>query len=79
MKDRLANTTASVIFVMITAVLVAFVGLVTPVFARIFTDQILSGHNMHWLEMLLVAMLFTAIFRMIVGFLNEIYLYRITQ
>ena len=77
MKDRLANTTASVIFVMITAALVAFVGLVTPVFARIFTDQILPGHNMHWLEMLLVAMLFTAIFRMIVGFLNEIYLYRI--
>ena len=32
---------------------------------------------MHWLEMLLVAMIFTAIFRMIVGFLNEIYLYRI--
>ena len=32
---------------------------------------------MRWLEMLLVAMLFTAIFRMIVGFLNEIYLYRI--
>ena len=69
LKDRLANTTASVIFVMITAALVAFVGLVTPVFARIFTDQILPGHNMHWLEMLLVAMLFTAIFRMIVGFL----------
>lgn len=44
LKDRLANTTASVIFVMITAVLVAFVGLVTPVFARIFTDQILPGH-----------------------------------
>ena len=77
LKDRLANTTASVIFVMITAALVAFVGLGTPVFARIFTDQILPGHNMHWLEMLLVAMLFTAIFRMIVGFLNEIYLYRI--
>ena len=77
LKDRLANTTDSVIFVMITAALVAFVGLVTPVFARIFTDQILPGHNMHWLEMLLVAMLFTAIFRMIVGFLNEIYLYRI--
>ena len=38
---------------MITAALVAFVGLVTPVFARIFTDQILPGHNMHWLEMLL--------------------------
>ena len=44
LKDRLANTTASVIFVMITAALVAFVGLVTPVFARIFTDQILPGH-----------------------------------
>ena len=79
LKDRLANTTASVIFVMITAVLVAFVGLVTPVFARIFTDQILPGHNMHWLEMLLVAMLFTAIFRMIVGFLNEIYLIKKTN
>ena len=77
LKDRLANTMDSVIFVMITAALVAFVGLVTPVFARIFTDQILPGHNMHWLVMLLVAMLFTAIFRMIVGFLNEIYLYRI--
>ena len=77
LKDRLANTTDSVVFVMITAALVAFVGLVTPAFARIFTDQILPGHNMHWLVMLLVAMFFTAIFRMIVGFLNEIYLYRI--
>ena len=77
LKDRLANTMDSVIFVMITASLVAFAGLVTPVFARIFTDQILPGHNMHWLVMLLVAMFFTAIFRMIVGFLNEIYLYRI--
>lgn len=77
LKDRLANTMDSVIFVMITASLVAFAGLVTPAFARIFTDQILPGHNMHWLVMLLVAMFFTAIFRMIVGFLNEIYLYRI--
>lgn len=77
LKDRLANTTDSVVFVMITAALVAFAGLVTPAFARIFTDQILPGHNMHWLVMLLVAMFFTAIFRMIVGFLNEIYLYRI--
>ena len=77
LKDRLANTTESVIFVMITAALIAFVGLVTPVFSRIFTDQILPGHNMHWLAMLLVAMFFAAIFRMIVGLLNEIYLYRI--
>ena len=77
LKDRLANTTESVIFVMITAALIAFVGLVTPVFSRIFTDQILPGHNMHWLAMLLVAMFLAAIFRMIVGLLNEIYLYRI--
>lgn len=77
LKDRLANTTESVIFVMITAALIAFVGLVTPVFSRIFTDQILPGHNMHWLAMLLVAMFLAAIFRMIVGLLNEVYLYRI--
>ena len=77
LKDRLANTTESVIFVMITAALIAFVGLVTPVFSRIFTDQILPGHNMHWLAMLLGAMFFAAIFRMIVGLLNEVYLYRI--
>ena len=77
LKDRLTNTTESVIFVMITAALIAFVGLVTPVFSRIFTDQILPGHNMHWLAMLLVAMFLAAIFRMIVGLLNEVYLYRI--
>lgn len=77
LKHRLANTTSSVIFVMITAALAAFVGLVTPVFSRIFTDQILPGHNMQWLVTLLIVMFFTAIFRMIVGFLNEIYLYKI--
>lgn len=77
LRDRLANTTSSVIFVMITAALTAFVGLITPVFSRIFTDQILPGHNMQWLVTLLIVMFFTAIFRMVVGFLNEIYLYKI--
>lgn len=77
LRDRLANTTSSVIFVMITAALTAFVGLITPVFSRIFTDQILPGHNMQWLVTLLIVMFFTAIFRMVVGFMNEIYLYKI--
>lgn len=77
LKNRLTNTASSVIFVMITAALTAFVGLITPVFPRIFTDQILPGHNKQWLVTLLIVMFFTAIFRMVVGFLNEIYLYKI--
>lgn len=77
LKARLANTTSSVIFVMITAALTAFVGLITPVFSRIFTDQILPGNNRQWSVTLLIVIFLTAMFRMIVGFLNEIYLYKI--
>lgn len=77
LRTRLDHTTASVLFVMITAALVSFVGLITPVFSRIFTDQILPGSNHDWLVTLLIVIFLTAIFRMIVGFLNEIYLYKI--
>ena len=74
---RLSNTKSSILFVMLTAALASFVGLITPVFSRIFTDQILPGSNQDWLLTLCVAMFLTAVFRMIVGFLNEIYLYKI--
>ena len=77
LSTRLSNTKSSILFVMLTAALASFVGLITPVFSRIFTDQILPGSNQDWLLTLCVAMFLTAVFRMIVGFLNEIYLYKI--
>lgn len=77
LSTRLSNTKSSILFVMLTAALASFVGLITPVFSRIFTDQILPGSNQDWLLTLCVAMFLAAVFRMIVGFLNEIYLYKI--
>lgn len=77
LSTRLSNTKSSILFVMLTAALASFVGLITPVFSRIFTDQILPGSNQDWLLTLCIAMFLAAVFRMIVGFLNEIYLYKI--
>lgn len=77
LQARLHNTTTSMLYVMLTSALTAFVGLVIPVFSRIFTDQILTSSNRSWIGTLLLAMLLAALFRLIVGILNEIYLYKI--
>lgn len=76
-KKRLQGSKASIVFVMMTTVLTAFVSLLTPVFARIFTDNILTGQNTQWMSNFLAFLAVITIFLLVVGMINEIYIYKI--
>ncbi len=77
MARRLEKTWLPMLFVMLTAALTAFVGLLTPAFSRAFTDNILSGKNADWAGAFFLGLLGATIFLAIVGMIKEIYLYKI--
>jgi NHLM bacteriocin system ABC transporter peptidase/ATP-binding protein len=74
---RLRGTLVPVVFVMLTGVLLAFSGILSPVFSRIFLDNVLSGENSGWLAPLLLAMAGLLAFHIIVSAINDIYLLKI--
>ena len=76
-KKRLAGTGSAFLFVMITGLLWAFAGLISPAFERIFLDRIMSGENREWLYPLLCAMLLLLGFRMLVGIIRDTYMLKI--
>ena len=76
-KSRLKGTLIPVLLVMVTGLLTAFSGILTPAFTRIFMDNILSGENANWLYPFLVAFTGLVIFQIITGAMNAIYLLKI--
>ena len=48
-KKRLQGTSAAFAFVILTGILTAGIGMITPLFSRVFMDNILSGKNPEWL------------------------------
>ena len=59
------------------ALLAAMVALVTPLFTKVFMDEILSGRNVEWKTVFFVLMGIVAIFNFIVVMLHERYSKRI--
>ena len=59
------------------ALLAAFVALVTPLFTRIFLDEILSGRNRDWANWFFATMLIVAVFQFVLVYLRSRYAKRI--
>ena len=76
-KARLKGTLVPFIFVILTGLLVTFIGIVNPVFTRIFMDRILSGQNPEWLIPVLTGMASLVVFQIIVQAINIIYMLKI--
>lgn len=72
-KTRLTSLTIPVIFVCFTGVVLAVGGILSPVFARVFTDHILSGESPDWLEPLLALMLVFVIIDVLVSWVKQKY------
>ncbi len=72
-KKRLRGTATAFVFVILTGIITAGIGMITPVFSRIFMDRILSGKNPEWLAPLLAAMVFTLAFQAIISAVQGIY------
>ncbi len=76
-KARLKGTLVPFIFVILTGLLVTFIGIVNPVFTRIFMDRILTGQNPEWLIPVLTGMASLVVFQIIVQAINIIYMLKI--
>ena len=76
-KERLAGTSAAVTFVVLTTTISSLLGVISPVFSRVFLDRLLSGRNPEWLMPFIAAMsAFTAV-NIVVLWIAAVYSLRI--
>ena len=76
-KERLKGTKNAVIFVILTTTIANLMGVINPVFSRIFLDRLLSGTNPGWLNAFILAMSFFAVIDIIVLWIAAVYSLRI--
>ena len=76
-KERLAGTSSAVIFVVLTTTISSLMGIISPVFGRVFLDRLLSGQNPEWLVPFIVGMACFSIINIVVLWIAAIYSMRI--
>ena len=72
-KKRLQGTAAAFTFVILTGILTAGIGMITPLFSRVFMDNILSGKNPEWLMPFITAILLTLVFQLVISVIQGVY------
>ena len=76
-QRRLKGTLVPFVFVILTGILTAVAGVITPVFSRIFMDRILTKSNSDWLYPFISAMTGLFVFQLIVSVINTLYMLKI--
>ena len=76
-KERLSGTSTAVIFVVLTTTISSLMGVISPVFGRVFLDRLLSGRNPEWLQPFILAMSAFAVVNILVLWIAAIYSLRI--
>ena len=76
-KERLKGTGAAVAFVILTTTISSLIGIISPVFSRIFLDRLLTHKNPEWLLPFIAAMSVFALVNIIVLWIAAIYSMRI--
>ena len=77
LRRCLRGAKGQMLFAMLAAVLISFIGMVTPVYHRIFADRLLVGKNSAWTFGFLASLFAIASLRLLLGVINEVYLYKI--
>ena len=76
-KERLTGTSAAVTFVVLTTTISSLLGVISPVFSRVFLDRLLSGRNPEWLMPFIAAMSAFAVVNIVVLWIAAVYSLRI--
>ena len=76
-KERLTGTSAAVTFVVLTTTISSLLGVISPVFSRVFLDRLLSGRNPEWLMPFIAAMSAFAAVNIVVLWIAAVYSLRI--
>ncbi len=77
LRHRLKGARMQLLFAMLTAVFISFIGMVAPVYNRIFADRLLVGKNSAWTFGFLASLFLIASLRLLIGVINEVYIYKI--
>lgn len=70
-RQRMKSARAVLLFTFLTGLLMAFVGLVSPVFSQIFMDDILSGKNPDWFKFFIGMYAVLVVFQFIVQVMQD--------
>jgi NHLM bacteriocin system ABC transporter peptidase/ATP-binding protein len=77
LRERLHGSESAVIFAMLAGLALVVPGLVVPMFAKIFIDQVLVNQMVSWLRPLLLGMAITAALRAGIMWLQQYFLLRL--
>ena len=76
-RERLHGAGAAIVFVVLTTLISALIGIINPAFTRVFYDRLLSGSNPAWSRMLIAGMSLVAALQIIVSALQAVYSLRL--
>ena len=76
-KKRLQGTTEAFVFVILTTIITSIIGIINPVFSRVFMDVLLGGDNKDWLYPFIFALSGIALIQIAVGWIYAVYMLKI--
>ena len=76
-KERLRGTGTAAAFVVLTTTISSLIGVISPVFSRVFLDRLLSGRNPEWLMPFMAAFWGLVLVSVIVAWISAVYSLRI--
>ena len=76
-KQRLTGAGTAIVFVTLTAVISALLGVITPAFSRVFLDRLLTGENPDWLMPFTLALAGISVIQLVVAWIQAVYSLRI--
>ncbi len=72
-KRRLKGTAVAVVFVVLTTIISSLMGIIDPVFSRIFYDRLLTGKNPEWVMPFIAALALFSLIQLVVAWVNTVY------
>ena len=76
-KQRLTGAGTAIVFVTLTAVISALLGVITPAFSRVLLDRLLTGENPDWLMPFTLALAGISVIQLVVAWIQAVYSLRI--
>ena len=76
-KERLRGTGVAAAFVVLTTTISSLLGIISPVFSRVFLDRLLSGRNPEWLTPFMLGFCALILINIVVTWISAVYSLRI--
>ena len=76
-KKRLTGTSEGIIFIILTTLISALIGILNPAFSQIFMDRLLTGKNPDWLYPFTAVLIFFAFLTLTVDCIKSLYMLKI--